>query len=205
MAESAKAVSMAESAKLSRSDERRAKLRMRVLMVASASLFCVGVIAFVQVRADNGPAPTRASQDVKQSAARQTEVLPKTGGTLTPAARKVAGRFVITALTRTHLDEAWNMAAPELRNVVTRKQWLAGEMPFAPYPVMSLASTRFAVVTTAPDKVLLQVFLLPKVGEEEVYEPLRYDMTLIKQGGRWVVSYMVPYAPLGNYSDSGSG
>ena len=173
---------------------------MRILMVASALLFCAGAIAFFQVRADGGPPPTPAGPGIKQSSPLQTEVLPKTGGKLTPAVRKVAGRFLLTALTRTHLDEAWNMAAPELRDAVSRQQWLAGEMPFPPYPVRSLESTSFSVVQTSPDNVLLQVLLLPKAGEEDVYEPIRYDMTLIKQGGRWVVSYLVPYAPLGRFS-----
>ena len=188
---------MAESLNPVGRDERRSKLLMRALMAASAALFCGGVIAFVQFRGDDQQ--TAAPAENVQPAS-QPDVLPKTGGKLDAAARKVAGRFIVTALTRTHLAEVWELAAPELRNTVTRKQWLAGDMPFPPYPVRSLESTRFTVVTTAPDKILLQVLLLPKIGADEVFEPLRYDMTLIKQSGRWVVSYMVPYAPLGKYA-----
>jgi hypothetical protein len=189
---------MAETANPSGSDQRRSKLTLRILMVASAALFFGGVIAFVQVRGDDQQTAARPAENIQPAS--QPDVLPKTGGKLTPAARKVAGRFIVTALNRTHLAEVWELAAPELRNAVTRKQWLAGEMPFPPYPVRSLKSTRFTVITTAPDKILLQVLLLPKIGADEVYEPIRYDMTLIKQAGRWVVSYMVPYAPLGRYS-----
>ncbi len=101
----------------------------------------------------------------------------------------------MSTLRRENLAGSWKLATPELRGPVTRKQWLAGELPIPPYPVRSLASTRFKVISAKPDKVLLQLFVLPPVGNKQV-EPIRYDMTLEKRGGRWLVSYLVPYAPL---------
>ena len=91
---------------------------MRILMVASAALFCGGVIAFVQVREDDQQTAARPAENIQPAS--QPDVLPKTGGKLNSNARKVAGRFIVTALTRTHLAEVWELAAPELRNTVTR-------------------------------------------------------------------------------------
>jgi hypothetical protein len=170
---------------------------MRIALVTAAALFVIGAVVFVQTHTDTGPAPTAASQEqVAQADPEQTSVLGETpGGTLTPAVRAVASAFAMSTLLRENLAESWKTATPELLGPTTRKQWLAGELPIPPYPVRSLASTKFEVISAKSDKVLLQLLLLPPIGEKKI-EPIRYDMTLEKRGGRWLVSYLVPYAPL---------
>jgi hypothetical protein len=187
---------MASSA-MSPSSERRAEVRMRLALGAAAALLVVGLVAFVQTRTDTGPAPTPASPVQKaQPDPVQTNVLGEArGGKLVPAARRVASTFAVSALRRENLADSWDLATTDLRGPVTRSQWLAGEMPIPPYPVRSLASTKFTVISAKPDRVLLQLLVLPPVGNKQ-FEPLRYDMTLEKHGGRWLVSYLVPYAPL---------
>jgi hypothetical protein len=106
----------------------------------------------------------------------------------------------MSTLRRENLAGSWKLAAEELRGPVTRRQWLAGELPIPPYPVRSLASTRFKVISSGPDKVLLQLLVLPPVGDKQV-EPIRYDMTLEKTGGSWLVSYLTPYAPVAVQKD----
>lgn len=50
-------------------------------------------------------------------------------------ALKVVSTFIDTAVARKNIDRSWNLVAPEFRAGVTRKQWDAGEMPVAPYPI----------------------------------------------------------------------
>ena len=179
------------------STQRRRQVRLRILVGASALLFAIGVIAFIQSRTSTGPSPTKASPaELKNQSA--TKVTTKPGGKLTAAEQHVASRFITTALGRNHLAEAWTLATPELRGGVTRKQWLAGEMPIPPYPVRGLQASGYQVEASAPNKVLVQVFLVPKAGTG--YRPLRWDMTLVKSAGTWKVSYLVPYAPQGMFS-----
>lgn len=184
------------------SAERRAELRLRVALGGAMLLFLAGVIVFVQVRTDTGPAPTAASpQQASQPDQEQTPVLgEKPGGALVPAARRVAASFAMSTLLREDLAASWKLATAELRGPVTRRQWLAGELPIPPYPVRSLASTTFKVISAKPDRVLLQLLVLPPVGNKDV-DPIRYDMTLEKRAGHWLVGYLTPYAPVAVQKD----
>jgi hypothetical protein len=184
------------------SAQRRAEFRLRVALGGALLLFVVGAIVFIQVRTDTGPAPTVASpQQAVQPDPEQTNVLgEKPGGKLVPAAQKVASTFAMSTLRREDLAGSWKLATAELRGPVTRTQWLAGELPIPPYPVRSLASTTFKVISSKPDRVLLQLLVLPPVGDKQV-DPVRYDMTLEKTGGRWLVSYLTPYAPVAVQKD----
>ncbi len=184
------------------SAERRKQLRLRILLGACALIFAGGVIVFLQARgSSSGPAPTRATPQELRNAG-SNEVTAKPGGKMTPEQQKIATRFILTALGRVHLNEAWDLATPELRGAVTKKQWLSGSMPIPPFPVDKLEASGYQVVATGPGKVLLQVLLVPKPGTQ--YQATRYDMTLVRRGGKWLVSYLVPYAPQGMFSSNNS-
>jgi hypothetical protein len=181
-----------------RSAERRRQIRDRVALGVAALLLVAGVVAFLQSRMDSGPAP-------RQSAAPQVQTPPPTqlkpGGKLDPGARKVAARFIETAVGRTELDVAWKLATPELRSGVTLAQWRRGSLPVPPFPVQDLETTGYDVVEASPNKVLLQVLLVPKPGTD--YVPTRYDMTIERTSAKapWKVSYCNPYAPPGIYDE----
>jgi hypothetical protein len=185
----------------SQSALRRRQIRLRILLGACALIFAAGVVGIVQATTSEGLAPTVAAP-LQTKASTQPDVQTKPGGTLTAEEQRVASRFIVTALGRQHLAEAWGLATSELRNAVTYKQWLAGEMPIPPFPVNNLKTTGYQVVASAPNRILLQVFLVPKPGTQ--YEPTRYDMTLVRRAGKWKVSYLVPYAPVGVFSPNNS-
>jgi hypothetical protein len=186
------------------SEARRKQRRDRIALGVAGVLLLVAVVVFVQSRTDEGPAPTRVAATPQQQAQPQVqqpaETPVKKGGTLQPAARKVAVRFLETAVGRTSLDEAWALSTPELRSGVSLAQWRAGELPVPPFPVQDLATTGFQVLESSPNKVLLQVLLVPTPGTE--YVPTRYDMTLERASttAPWKVSYCTPYAPPGMYA-----
>lgn len=178
-----------------RSEQRRKQVRDRIALGVAALLLVIGVVVFLQSRTDQGPAPTRAPE---AQTAPPAQPLTK-GGTLEPAARKVAVRFIETAVGRTALDEAWALSTPELRSGVTLAQWRTGELPVPPFPVQDLETTGFQVLESSENEVLLQVLLVPKPGTP--YVPTRYDMTLERASSKdpWKVSYCVPYAPPGRF------
>ena len=178
-----------EKGKPARTPARRAEIRQRIVFAASAGLLIIGAIVFVQTRTDEGPAPTADTRTGTTTQA--TPIREGPNLKLDGQVQRVASRFLLTALGRTNYGESWRLAAPELRSQVTRKQWFAGTMPFAPFPVRSAS---YQIVGESPSEVLLTVYVVPKPNTE--YEdPIRYDMTLVKRKGNWLVSYLVPYAP----------
>jgi len=49
----------------------------------------------------------------------------------------VITHFLYTAVARKHVDQSWNLVAPELRAGFTRKQWATQDIPVVPFPVQS--------------------------------------------------------------------
>ena len=159
-------------------------------------LLLVGVVVYFQARTDLGPPPVHTSKPPVTSGPAL-----KPGGTLEPAAKRVMVDFVRSGLTRTHLARAWELATPDFRSTVTKKQWLRGELPFAPFPVKGLESARYDIVGNSPRKVLIELFLVPEL--KSGYVPTRYEVTLERKGAKdsWRVSYFLPYAPPGMYTE----
>jgi hypothetical protein len=181
------------------SDRRRVQRRNRAAIAVGAIVLAAGIIAVVQVTTDEGPAPTAAPPAVANAKPQPVEPKLMKGGTLEGEARRVAQRFVVTTLGRTGLAEAWTLATDDIRRAVTRKQWLAGELPIPPFPVDRLVTSGYDVIESSSTKMLIQVLLVPEA--ETGYEALRFDMTLIREtpspASPWRVSYFLPYAPPG--------
>ena len=167
--------------------------RRLTLWVGSAVLLgaiAVGVSVYLgqtaETTADASPASGPAQIESPQKAA-----------PLDPAARRVASRFLATAVARRNLAEAWELATPEVRAGVTRAQWLRGELPVAPFPV-DVAKSLYQVDASYEDKALLTVFVQPRKGSGTEKGSV-YKVTVVKQGfgegARWIVSYCQPYAP----------
>ena len=182
-----------------RTVSRRREVVERVLLVVAALVLVAGVVVYLQQRADEKLVPPAAAP----SQPAQTEPDLKPGGKLDAGARVTAVAFIRTALGRTDLQKAWNLATPDLRNSVTKKQWLHGEMPFPPFPVANLETSGFDVLGTSPNEVLLEVLLVPK--PDTGYVPTRYEITLTRKGQEapWKVSYFLPYAPPGRPTEPG--
>ncbi len=78
--------------------------------------------------------------------------------------RRVAGRFVLTAVARRNLGEAYNLVAPQLKGGLTLAQWKKGDIPVVPYPVNLAQVAPMKVDYSYADHALLEVALLPKDG-----------------------------------------
>jgi hypothetical protein len=113
---------------------------------------------------------------------------------LDPAARKTAGRFILTAVTRRNLDEAWKITHPELRAGFTLQEWRTGNIPVQPYPADAIDIATFRIDESHPDQAVLEVALLPKEGAE--IKPQTFYIGLKKVKGRWLVYYWAPRAAI---------
>jgi hypothetical protein len=107
-------------------------------------------------------------------------------------ARIVAGRFILTAVQRKHLAEAWKLAGPPIRAGVTHKQWLTGNIAVVPW-FGQLGAVPLKVDYSYPGEAQFTVILAPKPGTKG--RPDTFIMGLKKYGGHWKVTAWVPYEP----------
>jgi hypothetical protein len=112
-------------------------------------------------------------------------------------ARRVAGRFILTAVARKSLGESYELTHPELRQGLSKKEWLTGNIPVTYYPADQLETATFKVDESYPDEAILEVALLPKKTVK--IKPQIFFIGLKKVGegaeGTWLVNYWVPRAP----------
>lgn len=111
-------------------------------------------------------------------------------------ARKVAGRFILTAVARLNLAESYALAHPELRQGMSKREWLTGNIPVVYYPAKQIETATFKVDESYPGEAILEVALLPKNGAK--VKPQVFFIGLKKVGtgtsARWQVNYWVPRA-----------
>ena len=112
---------------------------------------------------------------------------------LEPEARRVAGRFILTAVARKHLTESYGLVAPSLKQGLTLAQWKTGNIPVVPYPTEELKPVRMAVKVSTGTHANIMVFLDPKPGA--AVKPQIFIIELDKIGARWLVSTWVPFNP----------
>ncbi len=86
---------------------------------------------------------------------------------LSKDARVVAGRFVITAVQRKNLAEAWTLVGPAIRQDLTYKEWLSGNIPVVPFTA-EISVAPIKVDFSSKDYALLEIILLPKSAQREI-------------------------------------
>jgi hypothetical protein len=106
--------------------------------------------------------------------------------------RHALKEFISGAVAGESPAQAWNVAAPSLKQGTTRQQWIDGEMPVVPYPAANRGLGTWSFVQYSyTDSVGLEVFVFPKPGSG--YSAMTADVELEKQrDGRWLVNYWMP-------------
>ena len=115
---------------------------------------------------------------------------------LDPQARAVAKTFVATAVARKNLAEAWNLAAPVMRQDLTLAQWKTGTIPVQPYPVGKAQAT-YTVQSSHSDGATLRVVFTPPPGSPTPAGD--FLITLDHSSGKWLVSSWVPREIVGSH------
>jgi hypothetical protein len=156
----------------------------------AAAILAAGVIMLIikLVPGSNGVTDTSKTQH-------PTVVSPKPPKTvqLAPAAREVAGRFILTAVRRKNLDQAWKISGPEIRQDLTYKQWLTGDIPVVPY-LTPTSITPMKIDYSYPNQALVEVAMVPKKGAKGQTELFWLEVRRIGKGENrhWVVWSWTP-------------
>ena len=82
-------------------------------------------------------------------------------------AREVAGEFILAAAGREDLEQAWQIAHPDLKRDCgcTKKEWLTGNINVQYFPTAGLQGADFTVNEVRPGRVVLEVLLDAEEGQ----------------------------------------
>ncbi len=159
----------------------------------AGAILAAGVIAFLVAYFGNTADSTKES--FSNQPAQTPQVVKQVP--LEHAARVTAGRFILTAVARKNLDEAWALATDNIRSGLTHKQWMTGDIPVVPLGVPIDKAVITKVVYSHQNDAEINIVLVPKPNNQGVKETL-YVMDLKKvvtgDNARWLVDYLQPHA-----------
>jgi len=162
----------------------------------AAALLVAGVVAFLIAYFGNTANP--AKETFGNAPASKPQVVKEVP--IAPAARVAAGKFILSAVARKNLDQAWALATDNVKSGLTLKQWMTGEIPVVPLgvPIDKAAITK--IIYSHSRDAELNVVVLPKPNKQGVKATLFVlDLKKVGQGGsaRWLVDYCQPQATPG--------
>jgi hypothetical protein len=105
--------------------------------------------------------------------------------------RPLVDRFIQTAVARKHLSEAYWFSGPEVREGMTLREWLSGNIAVVPFPVDEKTKATYTVVYSYAARAQLQVYLATP-GRVVKNSPHTFFADVIKRNGRWFVDGWVP-------------
>jgi hypothetical protein len=168
---------------------KRARRFARLAPWISALVLVAGIVTFLLVFFRNTAKPEVSTP---LTPAKPSQVAAQKNVPVEKQARLVAGRFILTAVQRKHLAEAWKLAGPPIRAGRTYKQWLTGNIAVVPW-FGKLGAVPLKVDYSYPGEAQFTVILAPKPGTAG--KPDTFIMGLKKYGKQWKVTAWVPYEP----------
>jgi hypothetical protein len=161
----------------------------RYLLWLSAFVLAAGIAAVLVVFLRNtGSSETQTfSNEPVQTVAKPGKKLP-----LEKAQRELAAKFILTAVQRKRLGEAWDLVGPGIRQGMTYKEWLTGVIPVVPF-LDPIRLAPIKVDLSQKNYALIEVVILPV---SKNVKPQIFTMELIKVGkgakSHWVVNSWAP-------------
>jgi hypothetical protein len=149
----------------------------RIALPIAAALAVIGaILVIIQVSVGSDGTPNAAAGwGVTYATAKP----PKTVK-FDPAAQAVATKFVNTAVARKNLDVAYRISGPGVREGMTLKQFLTGNIAVVPYKVTSKTSAHMKIDKSYATRAQVELYLVtPGYAGRDFY------VDLVKKNG-WV-------------------
>jgi hypothetical protein len=168
--------------------ERLNRWLFRIALLVLAAGTVVFLYAVLHDSTPKGPLPAVTFNDGKA----------RTPAVIEPAARTVAGKFILTAVARKNVASSWPLVHPSLKQGYTKAEWAKGDIPVDFFPVGKIEQVRFRINEKTANGVVLEVALIPNPGVK--MDPQTFYLGLRKtgrgDGARWLVDYwMSAWAP----------
>jgi hypothetical protein len=173
----------------------------KALPWVSGAVLVAGVLVFVGVKWTNTGHTTATPL---HGAAVDVSKVPKTIK-LAPGAERTARDFIRTAVARQDLRRAYELSGPQIRQGLTLKQFMTGNIAVIPYPVDKLDFAPMKIDYSYKNEALIEIALLPK--QDANVRPTMFMMSLIRdKQGNWLVNSWVPrVAALVHSGSAGTG
>ena len=161
----------------------------RYLLWVSGFVLAAGIAAVLVVflRNTGHSEPQVFSNKPVQKVAKPKKNIP-----LERAQRELAGKFILTAVQRKRLAEAWPLAGPGIRQGMTYRQWLTGSIPVVPF-LNRIKLAPIKVDISNKDYALIEVVILPV---SKTVKPQIFMMEMVRVGkgskSHWVVNSWAP-------------
>ena len=158
----------------------------------AAAVLVVGLVIFV-IAYSRSESPTTASTPRVTS---EKGFIAPNDAPLSREARFVAGKFVLTAVARKDLAYAWKISGPSIRQNLTYKQWLTGDIPVVPFPAQAIDKGLMKIDYSYPNEAQIELALIPRPHSNVESQIFILGLNRIGKGGhrRWVVDYWQPRA-----------
>jgi hypothetical protein len=148
----------------------------------SAAILVAGVVTFMAVRNTGRPAVP-----ADKFSGKAQQVVPQKSVPLQKSQRLVAGRFILTAVKRQHMAEAYKLSGPDVIQGMSLKDWMKGNVAVTPY------LPKIDVVTVHPEysyknEAVLKIIIVPKGNGKAS----TFLLTLHRFGKRWLVNDWQP-------------
>lgn len=161
----------------------------RYVLWVSGFVLAAGIAAVLVVflRNTGQSEPQVFSNKPVQKVAKPTKNIP-----LERAQRELAGKFILTAVQRRRLAEAWPLVGPGIRQGMTYKQWLTGSIPVVPF-LDPIKVAPIKVDVSNKNYALIEVVILPK-SKTVKSQIFLMEMKRVGTGSKshWVVNSWAP-------------
>ena len=163
--------------------------RRRRLTFAAASL-AIGVpLIFVGAHyTTSGSSGDATGPFVEDSFYDQPEHVPFTARSRR-VVKAVLAKFIDGAVARRDLAGSWKLAGPSLRQDLTRREWLNGEIPIVPFPAARGQGSWSLVNYSYRNEVGLELLLFPAKRSRSTGAATVETDLVRSRDGRWLVDY----------------
>jgi hypothetical protein len=105
---------------------------------------------------------------------------------------QISRAFIDSAVARVHLSDSYDLVGPSIREGMSRKGWLTGNIPVIPFPVDQILSMKLDY--SFRDDVAFDVVLIGKRGTTPAGKTFIIELKRLGPGGRkrWLVESWVP-------------
>jgi hypothetical protein len=104
------------------------------------------------------------------------------------AVSAVLAKFISGAVSKHDLAGTWDLAGPDLRQGITREDWIKGQIPIVPFAASKRGQGKWSLVNYSyPNKVGLELLMFP---EHRSGQLATVETDVVRgQDGRWRIDY----------------
>ncbi len=175
------------------------RLRRRLVWIGAFTAAAGGVVAVALLTRNTPERRPDVLNDVPPTIIRSPKLVH-----LRPADRsrllETSLLFVRTAVARRHLDQAYALVGPQLREGMSRAEWMKGNIPVVPFAAAGLAAWKVAF--SYRNDIAFELSLVAKPGSSTVLgKTFTIELTRRDAGAPWLVSSWVPTGVSGVRND----